>query len=303
MESARLALAVDLGGTKLSTAVIDENGAIHAARKAPVSKNGVAGAIEQIADEAAQVVKASGRSWDGICGAAVIVPGVFRKADGMVWAPNLWGDSGVPFLAGLQAHLPVPVLIDSDRAGYVQGERWLGIARGLRDVVFLSVGTGIGAGIVSGGRLIRGAGGVAGAVGWFALNPQFEPIYAELGCWEAEAAGPAVARHAQDSSAERVADAARRGDSTALRAVQNAAGYLSMGIANLISALNPQMVVLGGGFMQASDLLLEPIRQGVKRWAQPHAAAQARIEMTQLGEQAGLFGAAKLALFPAEDRD
>jgi glucokinase len=81
-----------------------------------------------------------------------------------------------------------------------------------------------------------------------------------------------------------------------LQALERASCYLAMGIANLISALNPQMVVLGGGLMQAGDLLLEPIRRGVPRWAQPRAAAQARIELTQLGRSAGLLGAAKIAL-------
>jgi glucokinase len=178
----------------------------------------------------------------------------------------------------------------------VLGEQWLGVAQGLSDVVFVAVGTGIGAGILSGGRLIRGAGDIAGAVGWLALNSQFREIYRELGCWEAEAAGPAVACKGRRRSAELVAEAARRGDPEAIAVMEEAARYLALGIANLISVLNPEMVVLGGGLMQAADLLLEPIRRAVPLWAQPRSAAQARIELTRLGDQTGLLGAARLAL-------
>jgi glucokinase len=296
MEGANAVVAVDVGGTKLATAVVDCHGSIHAARKTAVSKAGIHDSVEQIIDEANCAVEASGIRWDKIRGAGVIVPGIYHAKEGTAWAPNLWGDADVPLLPMLSSRLPVPVLIDSDRAGCVLGEQWLGVARGLTDVVFVAVGTGIGAGILSGGRLLRGAGDSAGAVGWFALNPCFHEIYAQTGCWEAEASGSAVARHAGETSAEHVAEAARRGDALALRALERAASYLAMGVANLISAFNPQMVVLGGGLMQAGDLLLDPIRRAVPRWAQPRAASQVRIELTQLGGRAGLLGAAKLAL-------
>jgi glucokinase len=290
MEDSSVVVAVDLGGTKLATAVVDCHGNILIARKAPINNSNFTDTIDQLVAEVNRAVEASSLPWSQIRAAGVIVPGIFRPTEGLAWAPNLWGDADVPLHSILNSRLPVPVRIDSDRAGCVLGERWLGVAKGLTDVVFLAVGTGIGAGILSGGKLIRGAGNSAGAVGWFALNPS-------AGCWEAEASGPAVARHAGEDSAELVAEAARRGDQTALRALERASCYLAMGIANLISALNPQMVVLGGGLMQgAGDLLLEPIRRAVPRWAQPRAAAQARIELTQLGDRAGLLGAAKLAL-------
>ena len=167
--------------------------------------------------------------------------------------------------------LPAPVVIDSDRSGYVLGEAWQGAARGCTDVVFLAVGTGIGAGILSHGRLVRGHGGIAGAVGWFALDPRWREDYGRMGSFEAEAAGPALARRFGGASAEAVAEAARRGDPAARRAVDETVEWLAMGTANLISALDPQVVVLGGGLMQAADLFLEPVRRAVRRWAQPIA--------------------------------
>jgi glucokinase len=173
----------------------------------------------------------------------------------------------------------------------------MGAARGLSDVVFLGVGTGIGAGILTGGRICRGASDIAGAVGWFALDPRRQPHWKQTGCWEGEAAGPAVARRAGVATAEEAVAAARRGEPSACRALQETARWLAMGIANLVSLLNPEMVVLGGGLMDgAGDLLLDAVRREVIDWAQPIAARQVRIELTELGADAGLLGAARLAL-------
>jgi len=282
-------LAVDLGGTKTATAAIDEFGVIAFKVKEPAAHSPEA-TVSQIAQAAKRTNAAA---------AGIILPGIYNRQTGMAWAPNLWGRDEVPLRDLLAARLSVPVVIDGDRAGYVLGEQWLGAARGLRDVVFVAVGTGIGAGILSGGRLIDGAHGIAGAAGWFALDPRWKDEYAQVGCWEAESAGPAVARRAGMPSAEAAVAAARNGDRHAQAALDNAADYLAMGIANLISLLDPEMVVLGGGLMhglmQAGDSLLDRIRIGVLRWAQPIAARKTAIELTKLGEDAGLLGAARLA--------
>ncbi|MBM3744997.1 MAG: ROK family protein [Acidobacteria bacterium] len=291
-----VAVALDLGGTKLASAIVDGMGQVLASRKVAVAGSSPADTIGQIVEVTGWCVEAAGLTWSGIDAAGVIVPGIYNPREGTAWTPNLWGDRDVPLAAELAVRLPVPVCIDSDRAGYVLGEQWLGVARGLKDVIFVAVGTGIGAGILSGGRLIRGAGDIAGAVGWMALNPGYQEIYQRVGCWEAEAAGPSLARRTGQASAESVVEAARRGEPTALAAIEHAAGYLAMGIANLISVLNPEMVVLGGGLMQAGDLFLDPVRRAVPRWAQPRSARQARIELSALEERAGLLGAARLAL-------
>ncbi|HZU24030.1 MAG TPA: ROK family protein [Bryobacteraceae bacterium] len=280
-------IAIDLGGTKLTAAVVDENGTISSQRKVAAVRGDVRASAAQIAELISGLQARA---------AGLIIPGISSERTGTAWAPNLWGHDHVPLRDELERVLPLPVIIDSDRAGYVMGEAWLGAARGLSDVVFLAVGTGIGAGIISGGRLLRGAGDIAGAVGWFALDPAWRDDYAQTGCWEAESGGPALARGAGMKNAEEVVAAARAGDPRACDAVDRAVTFMAMGIANLISVLNPQMIVLGGGLMQASGLFLERIRQRTARWAQPVAATQVRIEVSQLGENAGLLGAAKLAL-------
>jgi glucokinase len=286
-------VGVDLGGTKLAAAVVDGDGRILHKRKLAIDRHDAA---RQAGAVAREVVEAAGLGWDRIAGVGAIVPGIYFAETGNVWTPNLFGPEQVPLRGDLEAELPVPVVLDSDRAGYVLGEQWLGAARGLTDVVFLAVGTGIGAGILVNGQICRGAGDIAGSVGWFALNPCRRPEYAQVGCWEAEAAGPAVARRAGAPDAEAVVRAARQGDAASRQVLEETARWLGMGIANLVSLLNPQMIVLGGGLMQAGDLLLEPLRREVLEWAQPLAARQVRIELTQLGEDAGVLGAARLAL-------
>ncbi len=282
-------LAVDLGGTKIATAVVDETG--RTAARARISTEG-GRAPEQIVE----LTRAGLAEYPDVCAAGVIVPGIYFAGRGEVWAPNVFGSGRFPLGEFLEARLRLPVVIDSDRSGYVLGEQWLGAARGLGDVIYLAVGTGIGAGIIAGGRLLRGHGGVAGAVGWFALTPNRKELYGRIGCLEAEAAGPSVARRLGVTDTEQAAEAARRGDPLALEAFSEVAGWLAMGIANLISAFNPQMMVLGGGLMQAADLLLEQIRSRVVLWAQPTACDACRIELSRLGEDAGLLGAARLAL-------
>lgn len=278
-------LAVDFGGTKTTIARVDREGRIHDRQKVPASRT-VDASVAQI-EAAVGTAPAIG----------IIIPGIYTASTGQAWCPNLWGTGEVPLLARLRERIGVPIGIGSDRAGHVLGEAWLGAARGLQDVVFVAIGTGIGVGILSGGRVVQGAHGIAGAAGWFALDSDWKDDYAAMGCWEAESAGPAIARRfaAPDTSA--VVRAARAGDSSARWILERAARYSAMGIANLISVLNPEAVVLGGGVMQAAgDLLLDPIRSEVTRWAQPIAAARCRIELTQLGEDAGLLGAAHLAL-------
>lgn len=312
----RYVIGIDIGGTKIAASVVASNGTIHKKLRLAVEKTSVEKSIEQMVELAHQAVSASALSWHQIAAIGIVLPGVYFAETGNAWAPNLWGPDPVPLREPLQSWFPRPVVLDSDRAAYVLGEQWLGAACGLTDVVFLAVGTGIGAGIIANGRLCRGASDIAGAIGWFALDPRKKEIYKQIGCFEAEAAGPSVARRAADRiasgdtslilkltgghleaiTAELVVEAARKNDPLACRVLEETAVYLGMGVANIVSMLNPQMVVLGGGLLQAGDLLLEPLRREIVEWAQPLSAKQVRIERTWLGEDAGLLGAARLAL-------
>jgi len=306
-----LCLGIDVGGTKVSAALFTDSGEISHRQKAPLDTTGADESAAQIAALIAEYEDA-GRAPRTI---GIAIPGVVFHDSGRVWAPNIPGWDHFPLLDRLRDVTGARLILDSDRAAYVLGEQWCGAARGAEDVVFLAVGTGIGAGILVDGRLCRGAGDIAGAVGWFALTPEFRAAYAQRGCFESEASGTAVGEHARELldsqpsdfirglvendlnrvTAEIVVEAARRGDAVAQRTLDHAARYLAMGIANIVSILNPEIVVLGGGLMQAGELLLDPIKKEFTRWAQPIAAGQVRLELSALGEDAGLFGAGRLA--------
>lgn len=282
----RQVLAVDLGGTKTATALVAEGGAITQRRKEAAAKS--------LEASAAQIAAACAASAGAV---GVIVPGIYCPGTGNAWCPNLWGRDEVPLRDELRRKLSVPVCVDSDRAGCVLGESWMGVARGLRNVVFVAIGTGIGVGILADGLVVRGAHGIAGAAGWMSLAEEWRAEFAGCGQWEWESAGPAVAREFGSRSAEEVVEAARRGDERAKGVLRRAASVAGRGVASLISLLNPEMVVLGGGLLQgAAEFMLETIRGEAIRRAQPIAARRCRIELTQLGEDAGLFGAARLAL-------
>ena len=195
-----------------------------------------------------------------------------------------------PCFASCSERMPAPLVIESDRAGYALGEHWLGASHGLDDVVFVAVGTGIGAGILSGGRLIRGIGGAGGAVGWMALSPQFEDLYAVIGCWEAEAAGPAVARRAGHVSARSVVSAARLGEVSSCLALQKAAMYIGMGVANLDQHIQPA----NGGAWRRPDAggriapranSLRSIEMG--KSARSHTVANRTLAIGRAGRPAG----------------
>jgi glucokinase len=306
-----LCLGIDVGGTKLSAALFSADGGIHHRKKVPLNKAGG----DEAASQVASLIAEYGGAGQAPTAIGIVIPGIVFDESGEVWAPNIPGWDHYPLRDRLREATGTEVVLDSDRAAYVLGEQWCGAARGAKDVVFLAVGTGIGAGILIDGRLCRGAGDIAGAVGWFALTPEFRPDYASRGCFESEASGTAVGERAIEAlgsqpsgliselvdgelngiTAEVVVEAARRGDGSAQEVLDHAATYLAMGIANIVSALNPEIVVLGGGLMQARELLLDPIKNEFRRWAQPIAAEQVRLELSALGEDAGLFGAGRLA--------
>lgn len=277
-------LAIDLGGTKTAIALVDKSGNITEKQKLPAASS-FPKSIEQIL----------AHKRDSVAGVGVIVPGIYQPSTGNVWAPNLWGNDFRPLRNVLCEHFSVPIAIGSDRTGCVVAEQWRGIAQGLNDVLFVAVGTGIGVGIVCGGKPVEGAHGIAGAAGWMVVGNRWKPEYSSCGGWEAEAAGPALARRAGMTSAEAVVSEARAGNQRALDALTETADSLALGIASLIAMLDPEMVVLGGGLMQAGDLMVDRIRTQALCWTQPIAAKYVRIERTALGENAGLLGSARLA--------
>ena len=316
-----LALGLDLGGTKIAAGIVESTGRLLSNVRLPTPTSGVSRDLAALFDAAHSASRAAGVSWKSIRAVGVGVPGAFDPKTETVWAPNLPGWKKVPLKRLLEKALRRPVFVEGDRNVQALAEAWL--ARGhAQNLVFLTVGTGIGAGIIAAGRLIPGARGVAGAAGWLAVNEDWRPEYGRIGCLEFLGAGPAVARLAQEAlqgkrrslikalaekqrgtiTAEIVSSAARRGDATARRVLEEVGTNLGRGVASIISLLNPDVVVLGGGLAGAGDLILAPLRRAVHRWGQPLATRQVRIVRSRLGEDAGILGAARYAFIKLEEK-
>lgn len=308
-------IGIDVGGTKISAALFTPEGKMSSRNKSPIDTSKPEKTLLQIIQIIRDLESHVEKEKAGVKAIGIAIPGIVYQSTGIVWAPNIPGWEHYPLRGNLQREIMIPIALESDRSAYVLGEQWCGIARGLKDIVFLAVGTGIGAGIIVDGILCWGSEGIAGAVGWFALDSIFREEYAEMGCFEAEASGSAVARKAiqlikegesslmfelvngnlESITAKTVVEAARKSDVIAMKIIESTIKYLSMGIANIVSILNPQMIVLGGGLFQSGDFLLEPVKAEFRKWAQPIAAKNVKIELSSLGEDAGLYGAGKLA--------
>lgn len=297
---ARAALVADLGGTKIAAACVEQNGRITQRLVTATPPEGGTAVVDAIADLLRQLPA------KGVCALGVDVPGLAR-ADGIVWAPNISGWERMPLGRMLARRFRLPVLVESDRNAFVTGEAWLGSARNCRDVVFVAIGTGIGAGIISGGRLIRGRAELAGCLGWMATRDQYLPEYKAAGCLESHAAGPGIARAAErvfgrPMDARELVSLARRGDWQAREVIHEAGCDLGRALASVVDVLNPEMIVIGGGVAAAGNLLLDPARAALRQWAQPLAARQVQIRRSRLGSRAGLLGIARLCFDRFETR-
>jgi len=316
-------IAMDLGGTKLATAVLDAGGESLYREIIPIGgRRGtdVAALIIERCEGALEKLRALGTASPGAVG--VTVPGIYHAHRGTVWAPNIPGWDDYPLLEELRGALDpgTPVVIDSDRAAYILGETWRGAARGAQHAIFLAVGTGIGAGIMVDGQVLRGRGDIAGAIGWLALDQPFREQYLSCGCFEHHASGPGLVKVALERLAEDQAYAGElrsiapsaltteglfaahdRGDSLARSVLEEAIVYWGMAVANLVSLFNPEVIVFGGGIFGPAASFLDRIRAEAVRWAQPIAVQQARFVVSSLAGDAGLYGAGRLAMLAATE--
>lgn len=295
-------IGMDLGGSKLAAAVFSADGQVVeqvSSELAGSTGSAVGARIVRHAQSLAARIPA-------LAAVGVAVPGIYRAATGCVWAPNIPGWDDYPLVDELRAALPphVHVRVDSDRACAILGEAWRGNARGCRNAIFLVVGTGIGAGILAEGTILRGAGDAAGAIGWLGLDrPYRTAVYPAVGCFEYHASGPGIACVAHEYgmpgdviTARDVFHAADAGDPIARRVLDEAVGYWGMAIANLVSLFNPEKIILGGGVFGPATRLLDRIRAEARLWAQPISIEQVSIEPSALGSAAVLYGAGALAL-------
>ena len=294
-----VAIGIDLGGTELRAAVVSSMGEVLAhARTETASLDGPAAVIEQMADLVGQI--AAGHDIGGV---GIGSPGPLDVDAGMVvHASTLRGWDDVPLAALASARLGLPVRLDNDANVAALAEWRFGAGRGLRHMVYVTVSTGIGGGVILDGKLMHGRGSLAGEIGHMVITEA--PVLCTcgaFGCWEALAAGPALGQRATEAggwgvvTARDVARFAEAGDATARRLLAEEARYLGLGFANLLHLFAPEMIVVGGGVSECLPAMRADIEAVIRRQAMP-AYRDVPIVAAALGSRAGVIGAALLVL-------
>jgi glucokinase len=286
-------LAVDIGASNIRAAKVSDTGRISHHFEAATPRKGGTAVVDAVLELLKKIPRKDVRAL------GVDVPGL-AYSNGDCWAPNIQGWKRMCLGKRLREQLQLPAIVESDRNAFVVGEAWKGAARGCRDVIFVAIGTGIGAGILVNGHLLRGHNELAGCVGWMAVRDEFLPHYAKMGCLESHAAGVGIGlaasrRLERKMAAQDVTLLAVQGDKCAREILEEAGYYLGLCLANLVSILNPEIIVLGGGVAAAGELVLCSARKAMMRWAQPIAVRQTRLVCSSLGGAASLLGVAKLA--------
>jgi len=308
--SERIVFAVDLGGTHLRVALVDDTGRILNQHKQDTPKGDSA---EDIIDALVQVAERWGCSELPVVATSIMVPGAVDCAKAVVvQAPNLPSLVNFPLKSELQKRLGWPVYLENDANAAVVGEMWQGAARGCRDVVSVTLGTGVGGGVILDGKLWRGSHGSGGEIGHTTVDP-FSGLKCKCGntgCLELFASATAIVRMTREAlssfpetslksdelTAEKVYDAGKQGDELALVVFKRFGMYLGIGLANLINLIDPQIIVITGGVVNGWDLFAEEMYRQVGERAFRTTAQQVKIAKAECGDNAGLLGAARLAL-------
>lgn len=307
----RTAIGIDVGGTKVAALLAGEDGRVleRTAGETPAEDPD---ATMEVLYRLAEELRAAGEPEAVGVGAAGMVD---FEAGALRWAPNIaWRELPVRDLVAERTGLPC--IVDNDANAAAWGEHRFGAARGYRDVLVVTVGTGIGGGIVAGGELYRGAHGFAAEIGHVIVEPGGpECNCGNRGCWEQVASGRALERLGRVASeanpgslistlagggevgGRHVAEAAARGDRAALGVIGEVGRRLGEGLAGLVNVLDPEAVVVGGGVATLGDLILAPAREGFVRAVEAREhRPEVPILQAALGNDAGAVGAAALAL-------
>lgn len=310
-EKAKYIIGIDLGGTNIKGAFLDRDG--HTLEKISITTNADKGAqvvIARILHVIDELIQWAEVDKSHIAGIGIGVPGQIDYDRGEVlFAPNL-GWRNVFITDEIARATGLPVYLDNDGNVAALGEMWCGAGKGYSDIIALTIGTGIGGGIILRGKVLRGITGSAGEVGHMIMQEN-GPLCncGKRGCLETLSSASAILRKARESienskktslveysqlEAKDIFKAAESGDQIALDIINESARWLGIAIANLINVLNPQLVVIGGGVARAGDILINPIRRVALENALEVAAKAVKIVPAQLGNDAGCIGAGAL---------
>ena len=278
---------IDVGGTKFLGVVLDDAGEVIVEQRRPTPQGGD-NVVRELAEFAAELAP-----YDTL---GVGVPGLVTRTGVLRAAPNLIGAAEVQVGPRLEAMLGHPVAVDNDATCAILAEWQHGAARGYDDIVLVTLGTGIGGGLVMGGALQRGANGFAGEIGHMVVQPDGPfCVCGRRGCWERFASGRGLQMLAGGRKGEEVVAAARAGDRESIVVIDTFAHWVALGLVNLTNLLDPACIVLGGGLATAPDMFLPPIRREfVNLLYSPENRPQPGLAFAQLGERAGAIGAALL---------
>ncbi len=308
----RTGIGIDVGGTKVLGLVVDEAGGILAEEILDTPAEDVDATMDTIFRVAGSLRERGDPTGVGVGAAGMVdfAAGAMRSAPNLAWRE-------VPIRELVAERTGLPCVVDNDANVATWGEFRFGAGRGYRHLLLVTVGTGIGGGIVSDGRLLRGAHGFAAEIGHVIVEPGGPWCgCGNRGCWEQVASGQALDRLAREAVAARpdsliatlgmdspevtgrhVGEAARQGDRMALRILEDVGGRLGQGIAGLVNVLDPEAVVVGGGVADIGALLLEPARRAfVAAVEAPQHRPDVPIVAAELGNRAGAIGAAALAI-------
>jgi len=307
-----LFVGVDLGATQIRACLARPDcTVVFRSSRLTLADRGPSEVVERIRQTISEAM-APADGPHAVLGIGVAAPGPLDPRTGVLLSPpNLPGWDRIPLRDIIQDAFGIPVFVNNDANLAALGEFRLGAGRGTSDMVYLTISTGLGAGIICGGQLLMGAHGFAGEPGHATIQPNGERCSCgNVGCLEGLAAGPAIARQAlrlieqgPDSilpalispgsalTAEIVGEAALRGDAVALEAISWGAHYLGIGVLNLIHILDPEIVVMGGGVTKLGSLLFEPVRDWIACHAMTEVQRRTPIVPAELGEDVGLLGA------------
>jgi glucokinase len=324
MAEPKPALAIDLGGTKILTAIVRPDGRLAAEEyELTDAWEGREAVIARICNLARRTLNAAGLKPVDLGGAAIAAAGIIDTKLGLVTvSPHLpdWRD--VPLGELLHEKLGLTVWLVNDATSAALGEQRFGVGKGVKNLLFVTVSTGIGGGIILDGRLYEGTNGAAGEFGHMTVDPSGPRCpCGNIGCWEVMASGSAIQSEAsrrlasgensllqnmtggkpESVNAKMVGEAAARGDGMAREIIARASEYLGIGLVNLVNIFNPEMIVIGGGVSNLGEMLLQPARQLVWERAFKLPAQTARIVKAGLGQASGVLGAAALVFSNNEE--
>ena len=295
-------IGIDLGGSKIALGLVSPGDEILSRRR--INTNADAGA-EKVTERIAAQVDSLKRDLPGaatITGVGIGTPGPVDHVSGDLHTlVNLPGISNTPFRRILQEKLGLPVKLDHDAKVAALGEFHFGAGRERDSMIYIVIGTGVGAAIIYGGRLIYGESNTAGESGHMTVDPDGHLCHCgSRGCLETYTSGPALAKHYAAASGEAVSGAevtqrALKGDAVAVRTLKRAGRALGIAIASIAMTVNIEQFVIGGSVVGAGDLLLDPARESLKGYSFVAVAAKVRVSASSLGEDAALLGAAFMA--------